>query len=100
MFVGGKVGVMAHDTTIMLLAPNIGGDGLNIWRLCNKLNTQVALFLVLIVDFLWSNRDKLINNQQTLYNPRGQKPTGNLTRRIETTLRRQKDPHMALKGSS
>jgi len=37
------------------------------------------------VEFLWSNRVNLINNQHNLYNPRGQKPTGNLTREIDTT---------------
>ena len=39
MFVGGKVGVMTHETIIMLLAPKVGGDGPNPWRLYNMLNT-------------------------------------------------------------
>jgi hypothetical protein len=27
--VGGKVGLMTRESTIMLLAPGVGGDGLN-----------------------------------------------------------------------
>ena len=36
------------------------------------------------VEFSWSNCVKLINNQQNSYTRR-QKPTGNFTRKIETT---------------
>ena len=43
------------------------------------------------VEFSWSNRVKLINNQQNSYNPVGKKSTGNLTRRIETTPSGGKD---------
>ena len=42
--VGGKMGVMIYETTIMFLAPIVGGDSPNSWKLCNRLNTQVALF--------------------------------------------------------
>ncbi len=35
---------MTHGTTIMLLAPRVGGDGPNPQRLCNMLNTHVVLF--------------------------------------------------------
>ena len=41
---GGKVGVKTHETTIMSLAPRVGGDGPNTWRMYNMLNTHGVLF--------------------------------------------------------
>ena len=42
--VGGKVGIIIHKNTIMLLILRVKVDGPNILRLDNKLNTQVVLF--------------------------------------------------------
>ena len=42
--VGGKVGVVTHETTIISLAPRVGSDGPNSWRLHNKLSTHVVFF--------------------------------------------------------
>ena len=59
MFVGGKVGVMTDETTIMSLVPMIGGDASNPYKLYNRLNTEIALF---------SNPIKLNLRGQTVLN--------------------------------
>ena len=95
MFVGSKVEVMTHGTTIMLLALRVGGDGPNPQRLCNMLNTHVVLFPGHIkLNFYDQTVLKQLTTNKNLYNPRGPKtnrklnsedwdfPSGNKDRRV------------------
>ena len=46
--IGGNMGSMIHEATIVLLASYIESYDLNFWRLCNMGNLQVACYTSLI----------------------------------------------------